>query len=215
MKNLIRKELKLVVQPINYIFLLFGAMVLIPNYPYLVSFFYPTLGIFLMMMTTRENDDLVFSAMLPVRKSDVVRARFITVSLIEIANILATIPFVLLRGVLYKGSEVAENFFLMPNAVFFGLAFIVFAAFNASFLPKFFKNGYDLRFLIPAIVVFLVINFAEVLGFVPVVRDYIRATDLSGQLAQLPVLLGGIAVFALELVLDCRRSIKYFEKVNL
>ena len=215
MKNLIRKELKLVVQPINYIFLLFGAMVLIPNYPYLVSFFYPTLGIFLMMMTTRENDDLVFSAMLPVRKSDVVRARFITVALIEIANILATIPFVLLRGVLYKGSEVAESFFLMPNAAFFGLAFIVFAAFNASFLPKFFKNGYDLRFLIPAIVVFLVINFAEVLGFVPVVRDYIRATDLSGQLAQLPVLLGGIAVFALELVLDCRRSIKYFEKVNL
>lgn len=215
MKNLIKKELKLVVQPINYIFLIFGAMVLIPNYPYLVSFFYPTLGIFLMMMTTRENNDLIFSALLPVRKSDAVRARFITVALIEIANIIATIPFVLLRGVIYKGSEVAENFFLMPNAAFFGFAFILFAAFNASFLPKFFKNGYDLRFLVPAIVVFLVINFAEVLGFIPVVKDYLRADDMAGRIAQLLVLVGGMAVFALELVLDCRRSIKYFEKVNL
>lgn len=215
MMNLIRKEFKLVVQPINYIFLLFGAMVLIPNYPYLVSFFYPTLGIFLMMMTTRENDDLIFSAMLPVRKSDVVKARFATVAIIELANILATIPFVLMRGVIYKGTDVAENFFLMPNAAFFGFAFIVFAAFNASFLPKFFKNGYDLRFLIPAIVVFLVINFAEVLGFIPVVRDYIRTADNAGSAVQIIILLAGIAVFALELVLDCRRSIKYFEKVNL
>ena len=215
MKKLIRKELKLVVQPINYIFLLFGAMVLIPNYPYLVSFFYPVLGIFLMMMTTRENNDLVFSALLPVRKSDAVRARFITIGLIEIANIIATVPFAVLRGIIYKGTEVADNFFLMPNVAFFGFAFIVYAAFNRSFLPKFFKNGYDLRFLIPAIVVFLVINIVEGLGFVPVVRDYIRATDMAGQLAQIPVLLGGMAVFALEMVLDCRRSIKYFEKVNL
>lgn len=39
MKNLVYKEFRLAAHPTNYIFLSFAFMLLIPNYPYLVSFF--------------------------------------------------------------------------------------------------------------------------------------------------------------------------------
>lgn len=41
MKNLVYKEFRLAAHPTNYIFLSFAFMLLIPNYPYLVSFFTP------------------------------------------------------------------------------------------------------------------------------------------------------------------------------
>ena len=57
MKNLVYKEFCLAAHPTNYIFLSFAFMLLIPNYPYLVSFFYTTLGIFFMCLSSRENHD--------------------------------------------------------------------------------------------------------------------------------------------------------------
>ena len=41
--------------PVPLLFLLLSGLVLIPNYPYYVTFFYTTLGIFLMMQSAREK----------------------------------------------------------------------------------------------------------------------------------------------------------------
>ena len=65
-----------------------AALLLVPSYPYYVSFFYLTLGIFLTFKTNRAENDIFYSALLPVRKGDVVRARVLTVALLELANIL-------------------------------------------------------------------------------------------------------------------------------
>ena len=46
MKTLLYKQLRLVCHPMTPVFCLFGAMLLIPNYPYSVTFFYVTLGLF-------------------------------------------------------------------------------------------------------------------------------------------------------------------------
>ena len=43
---LLKKEWKLVMMPVPLLFLLLSALVLVPNYPYYVTFFYTTLGIF-------------------------------------------------------------------------------------------------------------------------------------------------------------------------
>ena len=40
------KDLRLAAHPMMYVFALFGVMLLIPNYPYTVVFFYGLLGIF-------------------------------------------------------------------------------------------------------------------------------------------------------------------------
>ena len=52
MNNLVYKEFRLAAHPTNYVFLSFAFMLLIPNYPYLVSFFYTTLGIFFMCLSS-------------------------------------------------------------------------------------------------------------------------------------------------------------------
>ena len=52
MKLLMKKEWKLTVTPVPLLFLLLSALVLVPSYPYYVTFFYNALGIFLMPART-------------------------------------------------------------------------------------------------------------------------------------------------------------------
>ena len=49
MKLLIKKEWKLTVTPVPLLFLLLSALVLVPSYPYYITFFYNALGIFLLL----------------------------------------------------------------------------------------------------------------------------------------------------------------------
>ena len=74
MKTLLYKQLRLVCHPMTPVFCLFGAMLLIPNYPYSVTFFYVTLGLFFTFLNMREQKDIYYSALLPIRKRDTVRA---------------------------------------------------------------------------------------------------------------------------------------------
>ena len=59
MKLLMKKEWKLTVTPVPLLFLLLSALVLVPSYPYYVTFFYNALGIFLMLQAARENRDVL------------------------------------------------------------------------------------------------------------------------------------------------------------
>ena len=51
MKNLLYKEFRLAIHPSVYIFFALAALLLVPSYPYYVSFFYLMLGIFLTCKT--------------------------------------------------------------------------------------------------------------------------------------------------------------------
>ena len=73
--NLLKKELRLCLHPTAPLFLLLCAMILIPNYPYTVSFFYMTLGVFFICLTGRETHDAAFTAALPVSRADVFRRK--------------------------------------------------------------------------------------------------------------------------------------------
>lgn len=66
MKELLNKELKLVLHPTNILFIPLAFMLFIPNYPYLVIMFYTCLGVFFMCQFGRENNDVFFTMMLPV-----------------------------------------------------------------------------------------------------------------------------------------------------
>ena len=85
MRLMLRKELRLALHPTAPMFLALSAMLMIPSYPYLVAFFYTGLAVFFTCLNGRENQDVFYSMLLPVAKRDLVRARFLTVTLLEAA----------------------------------------------------------------------------------------------------------------------------------
>ncbi|MBR4954159.1 MAG: ABC-2 transporter permease, partial [Oscillospiraceae bacterium] len=147
MKNLINKELKLSFFPMPIVFLALSGLVLIPNYPYYLTFFYTGLGIFLMFQSNRENHDIEYMMCLPIAKRDMVKSRFLHVTIIELLQVLACIPFCLIRS-MYAGMENAVG--IEANAAFLGFGLIMLGIFNIIFLPMFYKtaNKIGLPFLI-------------------------------------------------------------------
>jgi ABC-2 type transport system permease protein len=115
MKNLLYKEFHLVVHPLFYLVLLFGALLLIPEW---VFFLVPMYFIFttlpnLFSMAKAQND-IGFSAMLPIKRSDIVKARMISIVILEVMQIIVTAVFSVINLVLYpKG-----NFLLDPNVTY-------------------------------------------------------------------------------------------------
>ena len=92
MKTLLYKQLRLVCHPMTPVFCLFGFMVIIPNYPYTVIFFYVMLGLFFTFLNMREQKDLYYTALLPVPKRDAVKAGCLFTALIELLSLATPCP---------------------------------------------------------------------------------------------------------------------------
>lgn len=211
MKNLLYKEFRLAIHPSVYIFFVLTALLLVPSYPYYVSFFYLMLGIFLTFKTNRAENDIFYSALLPVR------ARVLTVALLELSNILIAIPFAVLSAKINPAG--GNNAGIEPNVAFFGLSFLMYGGFNLIFFPVFYKTGRSegKAFLWGGVFTFLYIIVAESLAqYIPSpVSAYLDTLEKSAQLRQLPVLFAGIALWAAFTLLSAKISAERFEKVDL
>ena len=161
------KQLRLVCQPMTLVFCLFGAMLLIPAYPYTVMWFYVMLGLFFSFLNGREQKDVYYSALLPIRKRDTVKANCLFVGLIELLALLIAIPFALLRAKLgigdnpvgllsfYRTAYKVGVSFVKACIVMAVAAFIMEAAVHFPALSRF--NGYDLACQLPLLAAGLVI----------------------------------------------------------
>ena len=76
MRDILRKEIKLSSSVLSYLFILFGLMFLLPGYPVLCGAFFVCLGLFQSFQNAREANDIVFSALLPIAKRDVVKGKY-------------------------------------------------------------------------------------------------------------------------------------------
>ncbi|KNZ41273.1 ABC-2 transporter permease [Acetobacterium bakii] len=215
MKDLIYKEFKLAIHPTCYLFLLMGFMLLIPNYPYYVAFFYQTLGIFFIFVGGQANNDVYFTTLLPIPKRAAVKARFGIIVIIELAQIVVSIPFAVLRNSLNPAANQAG---MEANAALFGLVFIMFAIFNLIFLTMFYKTAFKLGlpyvFACGAMAIF--VGAAEaVIQLTPALKIALDTLDPSYLPQQLAVLIFGMVVFTLVTVLAYLRSAARFEKIDL
>lgn len=217
MKALLHKEARLALHPTAWLFLLLSSMLLIPNYPYYVIFFYTGLAVFFTCLNGRENHDVFYTMLLPVRKADVVRSRFAAVVLLELAQIAAAIPFAVLR----------QHLPLPPNAVgmdanvaLFGLSFGMLGLFNLVFFGIYYRDVQKVgkAFVVSSAVTFLYIAAAETMAHtVPFLRDRLDTPDAATENlpAKLAVLAAGLAAFCLLTALACRRAIRAFERQDL
>ena len=215
MAKLLRKEFALFAHPTSWMFLAFGAMMLIPGYPMYLPIFFASLGLFYACLSARENNDLYYTLLLPVRKRDAVRARGLYFALMELLQAAACVPFAILRGALKIGPNSAG---MDVNPALFGLALLMMGLFNLLFLPRLYKNpaAVGKPFLIVSIWVFVYILAAEACCFVvPFFRDVLDTPDPQHLGAKLAVLFVGAALFALLTALGVRRAEGIFEKVDL
>lgn len=164
MKSLFGKELTLALHPTSLIFLGLSAMVLIPNYPYYVIFFYTGLGIFFICLSGRENQDITYSLMLPVAKRDLVSARFCLVILIQCLQILITIPFICLRNILVNTPNLAG---MDANFAMLGFSWVLLGLYNIVFFRVYYRNVQKVgtAFLWSSLVIMVFIGLAEALVF--------------------------------------------------
>jgi len=215
MKNLITKEFKLSFFPMPLVFLLLSALVLVPSYPYYVTFFYTSLGIFLLFQSNRENHDIEYMMCLPIKKRDMVKSRILHVIIIELAQVIICIPFCIIRS-MYAQMENPVG--IEANAAFLGFGLIMLALFNIVFLPMFYKtaNKIGLPFLVSSIVLFFYIVIMEVLlRIVPFMSNYCDTMAPEAFGMQLIPLALGIVIYSAVTFFAYKRSAKHFEKLDL
>ena len=200
------KDLRLAAHPMMYVFALFGVMLIIPNYPYTVVFFYGLLGIFFTFLNGRENKDVYYCAVLPVTKRDQVRARAWLVVAVELAELVIAVPFAFLSARINpNGTNLAG---IDANVALFGCVLLIYGVFNVVFLPVFYKTAIRAgRAFLLAVIPMTVLMV--------LVEAYLDATDAAGQVRQLPVLAVGLAAFALLSWLAYRKAAKNYERVDL
>lgn len=215
MKELLNKEFKLAAHPTTFIFLLLSAMMLIPNYPYYITFFYTTLGIYFTFLSSRENHDIFYTMSLPIRKKDIVKSKFIFVILIEFIQIIIAIPFAIIRKTYSLPNNIVG---IEANIAFFGLALIMLGIFNYIFFIKYYKNtdkvGVAFASATFGIGIFMVLAETSV-NVIPYMRNNIDTMDPECILEKLIILLLGIILYTLLTLISYKRSVKNFEKLDL
>lgn len=216
MKKLFYKEMKLSANPLTYWFIIFSAMTMIPRYPILVGSFFICLGIFHTYQQIREYDDVTYTVMLPVKKRDIVTAKYLFVLFIELtAFILCTLLTIIRMKILGTAVPYATNQLMNANMAYLGYTMIVFAVFNSIFLAGFFKTTYKIGkpFFIFCVVSFIIIIMGEILHHIPDLESLNNPSNLS--MPQVVIFAIGVVVFMLCTWLSYQKAVKDFEGIDL
>ena len=213
--KLLKKEFRLCLHPTAPLFLMLATMILIPNYPYAVSFFYITLGVFFICLTGRENHDAGYTAALPVSRKQIVCGRILLVCCLEMADLIAAALMVWLKSRIgFTPNEAGMD----ANIALLGEGFIVFGLFNLIFFPRWYKdiNKVGVPILLASTAVFVYIMIAIVSTYaVPFVRDCLDTQDPAFLTEKL--LFVGVAalLYVCSTWLATQLSVRRFEQVDL
>lgn len=217
MKNILKKELTLSASILSYLFIAFGLMFFIPGYPILCGVFFVTLGIFQSFQSAREANDIVFSALLPVAKKDVVKGKFVFSCFIELCSILLMAIATIIRMTVLEDAAVYRNNAMMnANPFALGMALFIFGLFNLIFIGGFFKTAYKFGkpFVTHIIVTFVMIGISEALHHIPGL-EAINAFGLAHFSLQAGLLALGVAAYIALTVLSYRCACRNFEAIDL
>jgi ABC-2 type transport system permease protein len=215
MKNLLNKEFRLVINPLFFLITLFGALLLIPQWVFLVAPMYLLfIAIPNIISAAKAQKDIEFTVLLPVRKSDAVRARVLAIAIFQVAQIFVVAIFAALNIILYH----TGNFLIDTNVAYIGCVFAMYGVFNVVFFPMLYKTAYKLASPLIVALIFTLV-FATVIELlvvaVPAATRVLDGISRDALIGQIPVLVCGIAAFILLTWVSMRTSIKRFSKVNL
>jgi hypothetical protein len=215
LKDLICKELRLDMHQALWAFLLLAALLLIPQWLYYIAFIYLFILVMVVAQTDKANNNLIFATLLPVRKKDIVTARTWTIVGWELAYIFIAAICAVVRLRLYPENNTAS---MNTNFAFFGTAFLMYAIFNAIYVPGSYKKPY--RMLWPLLGGALIsVAVAAILNTLPLVIPAVSTLFNDAGLGHLPYQLAalavGIAAFACATIWANKKAAANFEMVDL
>lgn len=216
MKKLLYKEFCFTALPLTYLFLLFAFMTLIPGYPILVGAFFVCLGIFQSFLSAREQNDLLHTVLMPISKTDAVKARYLFAICIEGIYVILCTCLTVFRMTAWKDVSVYVNNPMMnADPAYLGYILLMFAAFNSIFIRGYWKTAYALGrpFLLSGMAEFLIVGVAEALHHVPGMEFLNSSTEGLG--IQYLILGGSAIIFAAASCFSIKASCQDFEKIDL
>ena len=213
MFDLLYKELRLAAHPQLFVFMCLGILVIVPAYPYGMVFLFGCLGPFITFTYGRETNDIYYTALLPVTKRDIVKSKCALVVVAQIAQLLLSLPFAVLRlGLLSEGNPAG----IEANVAYYGFGLMIFTIFNAIFLTHFFKSGYKVG---AAFVLAIIPATLGVLAMEIIIHftrfAWLDSVEPTMMVRQLPILLFGLAAYVLGMVVTCQISARRFDQVDL
>lgn len=217
MTKLLKKEMTLAASPLAYIFIVFGLMAFLPGYPILVGSFFICLGLFQSFQCAREANDMIFTALLPVAKRDIVKAKYMFCIVIELCYlILTSVPVLVRMTVLSNVSVYRNNALMNANLVYLGFVLLILGLFNWIFVGGFFKTAYKFAkpFVTFLIVTFLVVGIGETLFHIPALSA-LNAFGFTHIGLQASVFITGVAAYACLTTISMCQAINDFEQIDL
>ncbi|MCR4940338.1 MAG: ABC-2 transporter permease [Treponemataceae bacterium] len=245
--KLFKKELKLEANMSMYIwFFCVIGFYFIPSYPVYIGPYYLTLSVMMTFALNQVSNGMLYTVLLPVRKIDTVKARFLYCAFIESSFI----PFAIIAGIIRNSEALgfpANNAGIGINVAYIGLELILLAVFNLIYLGRVYKDPLKpgLKFLFASIVYFLFYVLCELpvwiyngkmkafvgdglsdvdaamkINSLPWfdpsrIGQFLKLTDFSGQLSQLPILIVGLLFFVLSFFIAFRFASRQFEKYDM
>ena len=216
MNALLNKEIRLSASVLSYIFIIAAVLTLVPGYPILCGAFFVTLGLFHSFQNAREANDMVFSALLPVAKQDVVKGKYMFSVMIEMAAFLFMVILTIVRMTVFADSDVYhENALMNANLFFLGMVLVIFGLFNLIFIGGFFKTAYKLSpFFLYIVACFVAVGIAEAMHFIPGL-EAVNAFGFDDLALQICLLLAGVVIFLALTFISYTKACKDFENIDL
>lgn len=225
MKALLYKEFKLAWHPLCYVFpILFSLLSIIPNYPPwvgmgLVGVTYTIL--FLGANKGKQTNDLYYSINLPVKKQDIVIARFISMLVMQLITIVITcacapiskLIFEAINNATGKASPtVGFNYQYIGLVIAFGL--IGFIVVDALYLLMYYKNGRSI--VAPSLIgIFAFMVFMLILTTIlPMVAESYKAFFTNKIWTQAICVAIALVIYVISHIFILKGAIKRIKKIN-
>jgi hypothetical protein len=233
MRKLLNKELRLCLNPQVLIMASLSILVVVPSWPSLIGMIYVLSGLATIFPRSLADKDMEYTAMLPIRKGDVVKAKMSLIVAIEVFAVLVSIPFALLKDYLLTPamvqaelalaepdlSSIAYDWASCPTLGSYGLLLVGFALYNLILFPWYYKNPQKVNWPQTVALLASVVFIGAASGLQIVIPSLYNTlqdpTDVTSWIVQGAVAAIGIVSFAGLSVLAERLSEKNFAKVDL
>lgn len=216
--NLIYKDFMIAFHPSLYIFILLApSMLFIPNYPRPIGFFYLIIGIMNIFNVDLQYKDREFCGLLPVRKKDCVKARLITICILELGLMLFTVPFAFIsQSILSKNG--GNNAGMTINVMLYALVLVGYAISNRIIIPGGYRKQfrvYARSFIAMGVFMLFTITAEIVIASVNGGKLFLNGASLGDNLLQLPFLAGAAVIYVLMNLWTYAVTVKYFEAADI